>query len=221
MARRMKTSLVPFALCGLTLLTGCAHSIAAEHAHHSFANANDWARRFEDPARDEWQKPDEVLRLLALREDSVVADIGAATGYFPVRVARVVTKGTVYGVDVESAMVDYLKARAEKEELKNLVTVLAAYDDPKLPEAVDLVMLVNTYHHIEARSEYFARLLKSVKPGGRLVIIDFRKSSSMGPPASAKLEPAQVTAELAQAGWTLTSSHDVLPEQFFLVYMRP
>jgi cyclopropane fatty-acyl-phospholipid synthase-like methyltransferase len=203
-------------------LAACrGHSLTADHAHHRFSNADDWARRFEDPARDAWQRPDEVVRLLALKDDAVVADIGAATGYFPVRVARVVPQGRVYGVDVESSMVDYLKARAERENLGNLRTVLAALDDPKLPEAVDLVMLVNTYHHLQDRPAYFARLTEKVKPGGRLVIIDFRKNSSMGPPASAKLDPSEVTAELAQAGWVPSHSHQGLPEQYFLEFKRP
>lgn len=162
-----------------------------------------------------------MLRLLALKDDAVVADIGAATGYFPVRVARVVTKGRVYGVDVESSMVDYLKARAEREQLGNLTTVLAALDDPKLPEAVDLVMVVNTYHHLQDRPAYFERLKHQVKPGGRLVVIDFRKGSTMGPPASAKLEPAEVTAELKAAGWAPSRSNDGLPEQYFLEFTRP
>jgi SAM-dependent methyltransferase len=206
---------------GLSACVAPTAGITADHAHHSFSDADAWAKRFEDPARDAWQKPDEVLKLLALRDDAVVADIGAATGYFPVRVARVVPKGHVYGVDVEQAMVDYLAARAEREKLENLTAVKATFDDAKLPAGVDLVMMVNTYHHIEDRAAYFSRVLKAVKPGGRLVIIDFTKSSTMGPPASAKLEPEQVTRELAEAGWTFVAAHDVLPEQFFLVYARP
>lgn len=213
-----------FAVASLALLGACqghqAHQLTSEHGHHRFENAADWARRFEDPARDAWQRPDEVLKALALPDGAVVADIGAATGYFPVRVARAVPHGRVYGVDVEPGMVDYLGKRAKDEGLTNLTAVLAAFDDPKLPEAVDLVMLVNTYHHIDARPAYFAKVAASVKNGGRLVIIDFKKTSRMGPPASSKLEPAEVTAELAQAGWTLAASHEVLPEQYFLVFSR-
>jgi len=218
----MRTTL----LLSLGLLLGaCAHQSAPmgdgpDAHHHRFDDAADWAKRFEDPKRDAWQKPDEVLRLLALSPDAKVADIGSATGYFPVRVAQQVPRGHVYGVDVESTMVEYLNARAEREGRSNLTSLLGAPDDAKLPELVDLVMVVDTYHHIEARPVYFKKLLASVKPSGRLVIIDFTKASSMGPPSAAKLEPAQVEAELAAAGWSLVATHDVLPEQYFLVFSR-
>lgn len=188
--------------------------------HHSFANAEDWARRFEDPARDAWQKPDEVLALLTLSPEMKVADIGAATGYFSVRASKLVPQGHVYGIDVESSMVDYLKARAEREELKNLTAVLATVDDPKLPEVVDVVLLVDTWHHVDDRVAYFAKLRGSVKPGGRLVVIDFTRESSMGPPASAKSTPDEVIAELKAAGWALQTRSALLPEQFLLIFSR-
>jgi cyclopropane fatty-acyl-phospholipid synthase-like methyltransferase len=204
----------------LPLLLSIACAGTHQATHHSFANAEDWAQAFEDPSRDAWQKPGQVLALLALSPDAKVADIGAATGYFAVRASKLVPQGHVYGIDVESAMVDYLKARAEREELKNLTTVLATFDDAKLPEPVDVVLLVNTWHHIDERPAYFSRLRASVKPGGRLVVIDFTRQSSMGPPASAKSTPEEVEAELAQAGWSLTTRSTLLPEQFLLIFTR-
>jgi cyclopropane fatty-acyl-phospholipid synthase-like methyltransferase len=189
-------------------------------SHHSFANASDWAKRFEDPSRDAWQKPDEVFSLLELTTTMKVADIGAATGYFSVRAAKFVPQGHVYGVDVESSMVEYLSARAEREGLKNLTTVLATFDDAKLPEPVDVVLLVDTWHHLEQRVQYFEKLRASVKPGGRLVVIDFTRASSMGPPASTKSTPEEVIAELQAAHWTLLRSSTVLPEQFLLIFTR-
>jgi cyclopropane fatty-acyl-phospholipid synthase-like methyltransferase len=210
---------VKYLLVTSVLLLACTgHHPAA--MHHSFANAEDWARRFDDPARDAWQKPDEVLALLKLSPEMKVGDIGAATGYFSVRASKLVPQGHVYGVDVESAMVDYLKARAEREELKNLTAVLAAPDDPKLPEPVDVVLLVDTWHHVDNRIVYFDKLRASVKPGGRLVVIDFTRESSMGPPASAKSTPDEVIAELKSAGWALQTRSALLPEQFLLIFTR-
>lgn len=212
-------SLLPLTLVAVL---GCAHEKAGVHSetvHHSFDDAEAWAARFEDPQRDAWQRPDEVLSVLQLKDDAKVADIGAATGYFPVRFARAVPKGHVYGVDVESSMVTYLANRAKSEHLDNLTAVLGAPDDAKLPEAVDLVTVVNTYHHIEARQAYFTRLAASLRPGARLVIIDFTRASKMGPPASAKIPPEDVAKELAAAGYTQTASHP-LPEQFFLEFTR-
>lgn len=209
--------------CALLGLSACTHG-GVQQAHtgqHRFDDADAWAKRFESPARDAWQKPDEVIAALALAPGAKVADIGAATGYFPVRLAKAVPQGHVYGVDVESSMVKYLAARAEREGLSNVTAVLAEYDDAKIPEPVDLVLLVNTYHHIDARPAYFKRLQASVRPGGRLAIVDFTRASKMGPPAEHKVPPEQVRAELEQAGWTFERAHDFLPEQFFYVFTRP
>lgn len=139
------------------------------------------------PSRDAWQQPDEVIKALGLPPSALVADIGSATGYFSVRFARALPEGTVYGVDVESSMVDYLKKRAVAEKLANLKVVLAAFDDAKIPEPVDCIIIVDTYHHIEERQAYFTKLALSLKPGGRLVIIDFKKGIKRGPPDAEKV----------------------------------
>lgn len=212
-------------LCALVLTSmACpkrtADQIAEAHAHHRFENAEEWAARFEDPARDAWQQPDEVITALGLPADGSVADLGAATGYFSVRFARALPQGKVFGVDVESSMVEYLSKRAKAEKLGNLVTVLAAYDDAKLPEPVDCILIVNTYHHISDREAYFTRLAKSLKPGGRLVIIDFKKGVKRGPPDSEKLSPEQVTAELDRAGYRSVASWAFLPDQYFIAFTR-
>lgn len=208
-----------FLTCVLGLF-GC--TAAHQHgAHHRFDDAQAWAARFESPERDAWQKPDEVIAALQLKPDMKVADIGAATGYFPVRVARVVPQGHVYGVDIESSMVEYLAHRAQEEGLQNLTAVLATVDDAKIPEPVDVVMLVNTYHHIESRPAYFAKLAASLKPGGRLVVIDIKKGNGKGPPDSEKLTPEEVAKELAEAGYQGAGSFSFLPDQYFLVFARP
>ncbi len=211
-------------LVTLTLVfVSCAHQspMTNEHGlHRRFDDADEWARRFEDPKRDEWQKPDEVIKHLGLAPDSKVADIGAATGYFPVRVAHAVPRGHVYGVDIESSMTEYLAKRAEREGLSNLTAILGAPDDAKLPESVDLVMVVDTYHHIGSRPAYFKKLKESVTANGHLVIIDFTKRSSMGPPSAAKVEVDQVIEELRTAGWMFSARHEVLPEQYFLVFSK-
>lgn len=187
------------------------------HLTHRFDDADAWAAQFEDPKRDDWQKPDEVIAALALPPTAKLADIGSATGYFPVRFARALPQGHVYGVDVESSMVDYLNKRAERRELTNLTSHLAEFADAKIPEPVDLILMVNTYHHIEARPVYFAKLKASLKPGGRLAIIDFTRKSKMGPESAEKVPADEVEAELKQAGFKVTQTFTFLPEQFFLV----
>lgn len=191
-----------------------------EHAHHSFDEPDEWAQRFEDPSRDEWQKPEQVLDWLELEPADKVADIGAATGYFPVRIAGRVPEGKVYGVDIEPNMVSYLNERAEKEGIKNLKAVLGEPADPKIPEPVDVVLLVNTYHHIEARTEYFKRLLAQTTPGATLAIVDFKPGElEMGPPPEMKLTAETVEKELAAAGWKKRAAHE-LEMQYVLLFTR-
>lgn len=186
--------------------------------HHRFQDAERWAERFEDPARDAWQLPDTVVARVVDRPDLVLADIGSATGYFSVRFARALPEGRVIGADVEPDMVYWLNDRARREGIPNLVSVLAAPEDPHLPARADVVFICNTIHHIDARVDYFTRLRDQTAPGARLVIVDYRPDSQMGPPH--KLSPEQVTGELARAGWELSASFDDLPEQWFLVLGR-
>ena len=191
------------------------------HTHqHSFGDAERWAHVFDDPKRDAWQKPHEVIRALALAPDAVVADLGSGTGYFAVRLARMVPQGRVYGVDVEPGMVKYLAGRAKREKRANLIALAGAPDDPKLPEKADLILLVDVYHHVEDRERYFRRLQASLKPGGRVAIIDFRMDSPEGPPRSARIAPEVVVAELEAAGYSVAARHEFLPYQYFLVF-RP
>jgi SAM-dependent methyltransferase len=185
-------------------------------AHHSFTDAEAWADRFENPERDSWQKPDSVVSVLVTRDDLVVVDIGSATGYFPVRFARACPRGRVIGADIEEEMVWYLNDRSRREGLSNLISILAAPDDPHLPLEVDLVFLCDTYHHINDRIDYFTRLKEQLRPGGRVAVVDFRPSSPRGP--RHKLEPEAVQSELEAAGYTLTGNYDFLPDQYFLVF---
>jgi predicted methyltransferase len=205
----------------LSLLAAASAAAQAPHTHrHSFGDAEKWAHVFDDPERDAWQKPHQVIEALGLRPDAVIADIGAGTGYFAVRFANMVPAGKVYAVDVEPGMVRYLAERAKKEKRANLVAVKGAAGDPRLPEKADLVVLVDVYHHIEQRERYFRALAASLKPGGRIAVIDFRMDSPSGPPKSARVAPERVKAELAAAGYALAEEHGFLPRQYFLVFTR-
>ena len=200
------------------LLSGPALAQTAHTREHSFSGAEHWAKVFDDPARDAWQKPHEVITALSPAPDAAVADIGSGTGYFAVRLAHWVPKGLVYGVDTEPEMVKYLAERARREKLPNLVSVAGRPDDARLPAKVDLVLMVDVYHHISDREGYFGKLRGSLKPGARVAIIDFRESAKEGPPKSERVAPARVKTELAKAGYALAKEHDFLPNQFFLVF---
>src|SRR5947208_2252897 len=149
-----------------------------------------------------------------LKPEAVVADIGSGTGYFAVRLANMVSKGRVYGIDLEPDMVKYLGERAKRENRANLVAVAGAPDDPRLPEKADVILLVDVYHHIDERERYFRKVQGYLKPGGRLAVIDFRLDSPQGPPPAARIAPEQVIAELKAAGYRLAKQHGFLPNQY-------
>ena len=216
-----RSSLLKIALILLScagLLAGPTAAQSPQTHQHSFGGAEQWAQIFDDPKRDAWQKPHEVIQALALKPDAVIADIGSGTGYFSARFANMVPKGRVYGVDTEPDMVKYLAERAKREGLKNITAVTGAPGDPRLPEKVDLIIMVDVFHHVGDRDRYFRRLRESLKPGGRIAIIDFRMDSPDGPPRSVRIAPDRVKTELQGAGYALIQEHAFLPKQYFLVF---
>src|SRR4051812_26198987 len=119
----LKTSIAFAFLATSAWLVGPASAQSPATHQHSFSDAEQWAHVFDDPKRDEWQKPHEVIQALALKPDAVIADIGSGTGYFAVRLANMVPQGRVYGVDVEPDMVKYLSDRAKREKRSNVVAI--------------------------------------------------------------------------------------------------
>jgi SAM-dependent methyltransferase len=188
--------------------------------HRRFEDADKWAKEFDSPERDAWQKPEEVLDALHLKRTSSVADIGAGTGYFSVRIAKRIPEGKIFAADVEPDMVRYLGERAQREHLTNLVPVQASADAANLSEPVDVVLVVDTYHHIGNRTQYFAKLKSSLRPTGRLAIVDFKEDSPNGPPAQYRISPERVTEELNAAGYSLTETLQFLPRQYYLVFRK-
>jgi len=202
----------------LASLVGVAAAQSPGTHQHSFKDTRHWARMFDDPARDEWQRPQEVIRALALAPDAVVADIGAGTGYFASRLAAALERGQVLASDAEPAMAKHLAERAKKEQRTNLVAIAGSPDDPRLPSKVDVALLVNVYHHIGARTDYFRRLQDSLRPGGRVAIIDYTLDSPRGPPKASRMPAEAVIAEMKQAGYALLREHRILPNQYFLEF---
>lgn len=192
-----------------------------ESAHHDFHDANHWATIFESPDRIKWQEPDSVVGALNLKPGETVVDIGAGTGFFTRRFAKAVgPKGHAIGLDIEPSMVAYMKADAKKLHLKNYEARLVKPDDPALaPHSVDVVFFCDTLHHIENRPAYLRKLLPALKPGGRVVDIDFKKEAlPVGPPPEQKLSLPLINAEFHDAGYRLVAKHDFLPYQYFLEF---
>jgi SAM-dependent methyltransferase len=216
--RRAALEQIAAALLGLAGVAGGAAAQSPSTHQHSFSGAEHWAHVFDDPKRDEWQKPHEVIQALRLQPNAVIADIGSGTGYFAVRFANMVPKGRVYGVDIEPDMVKYLAERAKREQRANVIAVQGTPGDPKLPEKTDLILMVDVFHHLENREQYFRNLRASLKTGGRIAIIDFRLDSPDGPPKAARIAPERVIAELKGAGYGLAAQHRFLPNQYFLIF---
>lgn len=210
-------------LAALCIFGTSSASSQTPHSHqHGFSGAEGWAKVFDDPDRDRWQKPHEVIMALNLAPDARVADIGAGTGYFAARLAHMAPKGRVYAVDLEPDMVKYLADRARKEGLKNLTPLQARPDNAALPEKVDRVLVVDTYHHISDRAAYFRRLRDSLKADAQVAIIDFTMDSPIGPPKADRISARKVAEEMALAGYAQVAQHSFLPYQYFLLFQpRP
>ena len=196
-----------------------------EHGYkgHRFDDPQDWMEHFESPERTAWQKPDAVVASLALAADAKVADIGAGTGYFAVRFAAVAREGLVYAVDIEPKMVEWLDQRARDEGHANLRAVKGEAADPKLPEAVDLAFMCNVFHHLAEPSAYFASVAAKLRPGGRVVIVDFRKDNpedAPGPPAAMRMAPEQIEAAMREAGYELVRTDLELLEYQYVLEFR-
>jgi len=172
--------------------------------------------------RDGWQHPDAVVSALGVKPGSRVADLGAGEGYFVPHLADAVgLEGRVYAVDVEAEIVDALAERfADRGEV---VPTLGDFDDPKLPDgAIDVVLIVNTFHHIDERPDYLRRLRRDLRPDGRIAVIepdgDLRGVLALALDEGHTSSAADVVREMQESGYALVATHDFLPVQIFEVF---
>ena len=196
-----------------------SHPATADHYEHDFSDVAKYAKAFDSPKRDAWQKPDDVVSLLQLWPGNVVADVGAGTGYFERYLAKAVgAGGRVLALDVEPHMVAYLKQRMKKEGLANVSVQQVGATDPGQPDnSVDRVLIVNTWHHVPQRARYAAALNRALRPGGFVLIVDFTADSPEGPPAHARLAPATVIGELQTGGLSARTVAESLPLQYAVI----
>lgn len=188
------------------------------------ARVRQYIAMLERGEREAFQKSNEVMAALAFKPGERVADIGAGSGYFTVRVARAVgPAGTVWAIDIRQEMLDYISKRLEAESLKNVRLALVTADDPKLPTGgVDTILMVDTIHYISNRAEYAKKLRAGLAPGGRLVIIDYipkpMSERPWGPTPEQQVSRETLDAELAQAGFKPVKVRTFLPEQYLVEY---
>ena len=188
--------------------------------HMDFSEVERFARHFDGPERDAWQKPVEVVRFLDLSAGQVVADIGAGTGYFLPHLSKTLgAEGRVLALDVEPNMVEYMKQRTRKGGLANVEARVVLPDDPGLAAgSVDHILIVNTWHHIDDRASYAGKLLRALRPAGTLLIVDFTLESDQGPPKEHRLSAEQVVKELEGGGFRAEVVRgETLPKQYLVL----
>jgi ubiquinone/menaquinone biosynthesis C-methylase UbiE len=179
---------------------------------------------FSKLGRATWQRPTDVVESLDLAPGDRVTDLGVGEGYFIPYLTRAVPDGRVYAVEIDSERIEELKERFGNDE--HVQVVSAKPEDPGLPDAgIDVVLIVNTYHHIEDREAYFRGLRRDLRPGGRVAIVDgdpeLRGILGLFLPKGHTMSREQVKEEMESAGYQYTESHEFLPLQVFEVYAAP
>jgi SAM-dependent methyltransferase len=173
--------------------------------------------------RAAWQKPDEVVAALGLKGSETVFDLGAGSGYFSFRLAKVLSAGKVIAADTEPEMLRHIHHRAMGEGVRNIEVRLIQPADPGVSSDVDLVFLCDVLHHVADRPVWLAKLRASMKSGARLALIEFKEGKlPEGPPEAAKIPRAELVDLVTKAGFRLSSERkDLLPYQVFLIFAKP
>lgn len=177
----------------------------------------------ERPERERQERTDLLVNALDLEPDDVVADLGAGTGYFTFRIAPRVPEGRVLAVDIQPEMLSIIETRAERENLDNVAPIWGTETDPTLQDAVaDLTLIVDAYHEFSHPREMLNAIYESTKPGGRLVLVEYRAEDPDVPikPLHTMTEE-QVRREVEAAGFRFVENRDFLPQQHFLVFKKP
>lgn len=175
----------------------------------------------EGPDRDAWQRPEQIMDHLGIAEGSIVADLGAGGGWFTIRLARRVgPNGRVYAQDIQPEMIGAIKRRVDREGLKNVQTVLGTTQDPQLPATVDVVLIVDAYHEMDDPQTLLRNVRASLKPGGRVGIVEFTKNGhGPGPPMEERVDPERVVRDAQAAGLRLESRANFLRYQYLLEFV--
>lgn len=219
-------ALAGFALLGAGLLWAGPVPAQQGHQHERMPNVMEYLDRLDRPERDHDQKPAQVVDALELKPGMHVADLGAGSGYFTRRFVEAVGEtGKVYVIDVEPEALKYVEESLIRMHRRfEAEFILARPDNPKIPlESVDLIFVCDTYHHLEDRADYFRNVKTSLKPGGRIALIDFyhdERSGDLDFPKRHLVPREKVIEEMTAAGYRLAKEHRFLPKQYFLEFTR-
>jgi len=174
---------------------------------------------FNRQAADPKSKPDEILKVLALQAGQKVADIGAGGGYFSFRFSEAVSsQGRVYAVETDSGKIEFMKKSIAEKGAGNIEVVLVKKEEVTLSEKVDLIFLRNVYHHIPNRVEYFAKLKESLKPEGRIAIVEHKGGAGLHRIFEHRVTGETIIEEMTKAGYRVIGNLDILPKQSFIIF---
>lgn len=189
------------------------------HRDHAFDDPDKWAKKWNDPERDKWQHPEEIVAALALKPGAEVVDIGAGTGYMVAPLSKAVGKGgTVLALDISAPMIEYLKKRRADLGPAKVEPRKVAADDPELrPGSIDGVMTLDTWHHIAGPEAYAKKVFEGLKPGGRFVVVEHTLEAESGPPKEMRLQPATVKGHLEAAGFRVEIPTESMPRHYVVV----
>ena len=205
-------------LVAIAMLAGSTLSAAPQHGR---LFPPEQLGILEGPDREAWQRPEDVMDALSIGENSVVADLGAGGGWFTVRLAvRVGPNGRVYAEDIQPQMIEAITRRVQREGLTGRVrTIFGAASDPRLPEPVDAVLIVDAYHEMEYPVALLRKTAAALKPNGRIGIINFKKDGhGPGPPMDERVDPERVIRDAEAAGLGLLARPGFLRYQYMLVF---
>lgn len=217
--------LIGFLSLMLVAVSGYAQDAVKRDSHQMrelHRDPKSYIGALEDPKRDAYQKPHEVLTALNLKPGEIIADIGAGSGYFTFRLAHFVgDRGRVYAVDVSPDMIRHINRRIREAKSTNIVSILADPDDPLLPDqSVHRFFICDVWHHVENPKKYLSLMKRMLKPGGEIVMIDFHKKDlPFGPPTQMKIAREDLIKQVETNGFRLTKEHTFLPYQYFLVFV--
>jgi SAM-dependent methyltransferase len=188
-----------------------------------FAETEKYIEFLERPDRAAWQKPEAVVAALHLAGMETLVDVGAGSGYFTFRFAKALPRGKVIATDVEPEMIRHIHHKVLTEAIPNVKVVLADPRDPSVDPAADVVFVCDVIHHVGEREAWLGKLAAEMKPGARLVVVEFKEGKlPEGPPESVKIPKAKLVAMLEGAGFSLQSDQPkLLPYQSFLTFTKP
>ncbi len=204
----------------LFIFLGCSSQEMHHHHKHDFSDAKAWSKKFDDPKRDQWQRPDYLMKIMNIKKGDHIADIGAGTGYLLSYLSKEVgSTGKVYALDVEKSLIEFMKHRIHKNNLRNITASLIPFDSPgRNIHSIDKVILLNTWHHISNSKEYAKNLYDGLKDKSSVFIIEQEKGAGgPGPKDKHRQVYAETAKDFLEAGFNCKQLDEDLVYQYIAI----